>query len=257
MKKFLSVSLLLCLLLVSSLSLSSCTHTCEFSAAWSKDAVSHWHACTDSECTEIADKADHTWDEGKITTEATQEADGVKTFTCTVCAQTKTEPVVFTGLSENVWNACLDEALFENFTYSEVATVNGSGVTVNTETLYKFTKDSAWFKMTVAEQSEESYAPDTASANEVRTSLIQSIRALVPYDSYDYDAATKTYKANTEIRIEALNVSTSDITVTFAGGKLTEIQYTVSFTQNEIEMTATSTVTLSDYGTVVLTPPAA
>ena len=38
-------------------------------------------------------KLDHTWDEGKVTKEATTEAEGVKTYTCTVCKATKTEAI--------------------------------------------------------------------------------------------------------------------------------------------------------------------
>ena len=37
--------------------------------------------------------AGHKWDEGKVTTEPTTTAEGVKTFTCTVCQATKTEPI--------------------------------------------------------------------------------------------------------------------------------------------------------------------
>ena len=33
----------------------------------------------------------HTWDSGKVTTEPTYTAEGVKTYTCTVCGETKTE----------------------------------------------------------------------------------------------------------------------------------------------------------------------
>lgn len=36
-------------------------------------------------------KKDHTWDNGVVTTEPTAEKDGVKTYTCTVCNETKTE----------------------------------------------------------------------------------------------------------------------------------------------------------------------
>ncbi|MBQ4556915.1 MAG: hypothetical protein IJA60_04630, partial [Clostridia bacterium] len=36
-----------------------------------------------------------TWDEGEITTEATPDAAGVKTYTCTVCGKTKTEEVPY------------------------------------------------------------------------------------------------------------------------------------------------------------------
>ena len=102
MKKFLSVFLSFCLLFSFSVTLASCAHKCEFSSEWSKDEASHWHVCTKEDCAEVADKADHTWDEGKITTIATQEADGVKTFTCTVCAQTKTESVVFKQVASTI-----------------------------------------------------------------------------------------------------------------------------------------------------------
>ena len=39
----------------------------------------------------------HTWDDGVVTTEPTCTAEGVKTFTCTGCAETKTEPVAALG----------------------------------------------------------------------------------------------------------------------------------------------------------------
>ena len=256
MKKVLSVFLAVSMLLTLSVMLVSCAHTCEFSTEWSKDASSHWHACTKKDCAEIADKADHTWHEGKVTTKATQEADGVKTFTCSVCAQTKTEPIAFTGLSQAEWDAAFEDAVFENFAYMETAVTTGSGVSVDTETQYKFTQDTAWAKMVAAGQSQESYAPDTLSANQARKQLVDSIKALAPYGSFQYDAATKTYKAKTAITITSLNASTSDITLTFANEKLVEIKYTVSFTQNNISFSATSTITLSDYGTVVLKPPA-
>ena len=35
----------------------------------------------------------HTWDEGKITKKPTTSEEGVKTFTCTACGATKTEPI--------------------------------------------------------------------------------------------------------------------------------------------------------------------
>ena len=40
---------------------------------------------------------DHSWDEGKITTAPTCENAGVKTYTCTVCNETKTEAIDATG----------------------------------------------------------------------------------------------------------------------------------------------------------------
>lgn len=62
---------------------------------WENDETNHWHVCTASGCEEKLDTAAHTWDEGAITTEATFVNDGVKTYTCTVCAKTRTESVAF------------------------------------------------------------------------------------------------------------------------------------------------------------------
>ncbi len=256
MKKTVSVLLVLCMILAMTATLASCGHKCEFSTEWSKDATSHWHACTGKDCEEIADKADHTWDDGEITTKATQEADGVKTFTCEVCAQTKTESVAFTGMTEDEWNAALVDSVFENFCYTEVASTNGSGVSVDTETIYKFTKDIAWAKMTMAGESQDSFAPDKASADMVREQLVDSLKELASYDNFAYDAATKTYKATKDVEITGIGVSTDDVTITFADGKIVKVEYSVAFEQEGIDFTATSAITISDYGTVVLTPPA-
>ena len=49
----------------------------------------------------------HEWDEGKVTTEATCTTDGVKTFTCALCGNTKTESIVALGhIDENNDEKC-------------------------------------------------------------------------------------------------------------------------------------------------------
>ena len=58
----------------------------------------------------------HTWDEGKVTKEATTEADGEKTFTCTECGETKVEAVNFDGATEEVWQESIAEKNFDNVT---------------------------------------------------------------------------------------------------------------------------------------------
>ena len=45
-----------------------------------------------TEITEIP-KSDHAWDDGKITKEATETAEGVKTYSCKVCGVTRTETI--------------------------------------------------------------------------------------------------------------------------------------------------------------------
>jgi len=79
--------------------LTSCgdneNHEHTYKTEWTYDDTYHWHACEGEDCTDVSDKAEHTWNDGEITTEATAEADGVKTFTCTVCGNTKTEVVKY------------------------------------------------------------------------------------------------------------------------------------------------------------------
>ena len=43
--------------------------------------------------TELAPALGHSWDQGVVTTEPTEEAEGVKTYTCSACGETKTESI--------------------------------------------------------------------------------------------------------------------------------------------------------------------
>ncbi len=44
-------------------------------------------------CNEARTPSSHVWDEGSVTKEPTKEAEGVKTYTCTVCGEAKTEAI--------------------------------------------------------------------------------------------------------------------------------------------------------------------
>lgn len=59
---------------------------------WQSDDHNHWQACT--ECGEKLNLGAHISDEGKVTTEATETTEGVKTYACTVCGKVlKTEAI--------------------------------------------------------------------------------------------------------------------------------------------------------------------
>lgn len=64
-----------------------------FAEEWSNNETHHWHACTDKDCKEIKDKAEHTWDGGNVTVEPTTEQKGTMVYTCTVCRREKTESI--------------------------------------------------------------------------------------------------------------------------------------------------------------------
>ena len=71
---------------------SPSVHEHSFAAEWSKDENHHWHAAT-CEHADAIEKLVHVWNEGVVTTPATEEAPGVKTFTCGDCGYTKTEEI--------------------------------------------------------------------------------------------------------------------------------------------------------------------
>ena len=73
-------------------------HTHSWASTWTSDPDYHWHKCEG--CAEIKDKAAHTWDAGTVTKEAGPYVTGVKTYTCTVCSQKKTEDIPATGGGE-------------------------------------------------------------------------------------------------------------------------------------------------------------
>ena len=72
---------------------ASCT------ADGSYDSVIYCSVCGEeiSRETVIVPALSHKWDDGVVTTEPTATADGVKTYTCTVCGETKTEAIPATG----------------------------------------------------------------------------------------------------------------------------------------------------------------
>lgn len=70
-----SIITVLALVLVLTLSLSlfsACNKKHKYSTEWKFDEKNHWHECTTKNHTDVADKADHTFDAGVITTQPTE-----------------------------------------------------------------------------------------------------------------------------------------------------------------------------------------
>ena len=63
------------------------------SAEWSYDSENHWKKCTNEGCNEKFELAAHTFDNGVITAEPTENSEGVKTYTCEICGYEKTESI--------------------------------------------------------------------------------------------------------------------------------------------------------------------
>ena len=87
-------------------------------------------------------KKDHSWDAGKVTTEATCTTDGVKTYTCSVCKTTKTETIKATGHKETeIRNAVEATCQQEGYTGDKVCKTCGATLEKGT-TIVK--KDHSW-----------------------------------------------------------------------------------------------------------------
>ena len=88
----------------------------DFTTSWTHDDNEHWKQC--SRCDKKDDVGPHTWDNGTITTAPTCTKAGERTYTCTECGATKTEPIDATGHSwksdwtsdaTHHWHECANE----------------------------------------------------------------------------------------------------------------------------------------------------
>ena len=89
----------------------------DFTTSWTHDDNMHWKQC--SRCDAKDDVSPHTWDNGTITIAPTCTKAGERTYTCTECGATKTEPIDATGHSwksdwtsdaTHHWHECANES---------------------------------------------------------------------------------------------------------------------------------------------------
>lgn len=93
-KTFIAILAIAMVLVLSLALLTACNNKKHnFSSKWEYDETSHWHECMTKKHNDVADKADHTFDAGVVTTPATETTEGVLTLTCTVCGFQKTKSI--------------------------------------------------------------------------------------------------------------------------------------------------------------------
>ena len=74
--------------------LAKVAHVHKFNeSVWEKDDTHHWHPATCAHTDQKSAFENHVWNEGAITTPATETTEGIKTYTCTKCGNTKTSSI--------------------------------------------------------------------------------------------------------------------------------------------------------------------
>ena len=68
-------------------------HEHSFSKDWTSNATDHWHAATCGHTKQVSDKAEHSFGDWIVTKEATEEAEGSRERSCTVCGYTAIEAI--------------------------------------------------------------------------------------------------------------------------------------------------------------------
>ena len=211
-KRVLTLILAAILCASTALALTSCgDHT--FKEEWAKDATHHWHACEDEGCTEVSDKAEHTWNNGEETTFATETENGVMTYTCTVCKQTKTAETIFDGVNITQYGMAVDSTTLQNVTVA-VKLTSGSQVQ---ESILRLNGNE--YSLTAKDGTPISSGESAEEAASLRNeylffSIVDEISGTtkVTHKDLTYDAASKTYSTSAEFTVTVEDAEEDTVT---------------------------------------------
>ena len=114
-------------------------HTHKFASEWTSNETNHWHASTCGHTTEVSGKATHSFGEWTVTKEATEEAEGTRERSCSVCGYTAREAIEklahthkfaseWTSNETNHWHAAtcghdVTDSKAEHSFFNEVCTI--------------------------------------------------------------------------------------------------------------------------------------
>lgn len=271
MKKILSVILALSMCLTLGVMLIACGHEHTWDTEWDTDETYHWHVCTGEECTEVSDKAEHDWDEGKITSKPTATANGKKTYVCKTCGEAKYEPVYAkTEVTAAEWEAAL-KLDAENYSIlAELVMTNGEEREEMTQT---FKKNGVTMQITYVEGDSDSaeneyitkegdkyYAyevegSDPAEREEITKDeydeemayLGAYLAELFKFADFTYDKTEKAYVAAEVVVGEDDYTETfTNVTIKFVDNQLASLTYTQAYTDT---MTVVTSMVV-EYGNV-------
>lgn len=215
MKKITSVLLILTLCLSSVIALVACStenHQHSYATEWSQDDEYHWHFCTASDCKDIVDKANHTWDEGTVKTPATKDTDGVMAYTCTICGYVKEEILLYVApstrysVTEKEWNDFMSNSNYSiaaeiydaegvvAATMEIKATETSTYQSYNGQVIFTILKDDVWYQVV---ESEDEYIGFALEEGEFENALLGTfLTGQYPdFALWTYDEEEKAYCA--------------------------------------------------------------
>lgn len=236
----------------------------------------HVCACGTNEVKELDITQEHVWDNGTITTPATLEQDGVKSFSCEICDAAKTEPAkAVTTVTAEEWDKALNLMECPNFDLDMKGSWTISGATASDEiadgtyeALQHISKNGVFLQMRDAivglyEETTKNYflrnecLYSFGEQGEIWGSsdpFTLERHTIFSVADFRYDEATRCYVAE-EIIFDyySTSVSYTDVSLQFLDGKLIYVRYT----QNQEFEGATCTFTAEEtitYGTSALDP---
>lgn len=209
-------------------------------------------ACDDEPAT-TGNSHTHTWNAGEITTPATKDQDGVKTFTCNDCGETKTEAVEYvadTEVTAEEWATAMALSA-DNYTGNFTATMGEESQRVIMKKAGNaFSKTAGWLsdgEMTEADEhyyakdgdtyyhywlEDEQWYKGEMPQDEYESAMSNSIIQGWDFSSFTYNAQTKVY----EMASGTLNTwQIQNAIVSFEDGLLTDLKFTRVLADENVE----------------------
>ena len=202
---------------------------------WISDDEMHWNECAEKDCEAKLNTSSHIWDDGTVIEPAASGKEGTVRYLCVVCKTTKNDtlPALPDKMSETEWYSYFD---IDNVRIDAVINIGGFG---NSAIVTLIDGEYA----AVTSEGETYY-----STSEEELSQIDFSGA---YDSFNHLGENVYYAANVTLSDEEMDLELTDITITFADGKISDVAYTMDI----FGISAELTFDLSMWGEVTVTFP--
>lgn len=228
----------------------------------------------------------HSWDDGTITTEPTETENGIKTYSCSGCSETKTEIVY--AQSQSSWNSAFEKAeSTTNITVNINAVIEDGDETMEAYAfylldnykLYMFSRTPAsnggyyvdeyyytkidginykfeeeysngawgWVKTEYSDDDIPYVLDGIVLPSTLWTELKNS------YAEFEYDVNTNTYSSAT-ITLDLSKITISDIAIVIEDGTILGVNYTMTYEDGRVQK---QKIIISDCGTTVVELPEA